>query len=130
MPRFDPVRVHAAVIRASTLLGKRRPPATYPEDFPRRLQGAKGAELAATLVNARDAADSLLRDALDAEQRARAAQEAAIEALRHLGGMSPGWRAIGAVLGIGGQGAHKRFRHVEAPPAQTTIDDALQAAEE
>lgn len=128
--RLDPNRVHAAIGRASSLLGRRRPPAVYPDDFPRRLAEAKGAELAASLVNARDAATSLLTDALQAEAQALAAQEAAIEALRHLGGMSPSWDAIGATLGLTRAGAHKRFRHVERPPAQTTIDDHLQGAAE
>lgn len=128
--RLDPARVHDSIGRASSLLGRRRPPAVYPDDFPRRLGEVKGAELAASLVNARAAASSLLTDALDAERRAIAAQEAAIEAMRHLGGMSPSWDAIGATLGLTRAGAHKRFRHVERPPAQTTIDEHLEDAGE
>lgn len=127
--RLDSRRLDRNVRLAAQLL-ERRLPAVYPQNLPERLAEARGIELNAALVNARDGALELLRDAVEAERDARAAQERAVEALRHAGAASPSWLQIGAELGIGAQGAHKRFRHVEAPPAQTTIDEHLEGPAE
>lgn len=126
--RLDPRRLDTAVHRAAQLLGRRTPP-VYPVNLPERLAEATGIDLMAALVNARDGALELLRDAVKQQHDARRAQELAIEALRHAGAATPSWAEIGAELGLGAQGTHKRFRHVEDPPAQTTIDTAVQADE-
>lgn len=120
----DAARVEDAVIRAAGLLRRHLPPA-----FPRDLKDAEHAaaswrERAALDARAEQGAIELLDAAVQAERDARAAQEAAVEALRHLR-RPPSWVTIGERVGLSPQGAHKRFRDVERPLAQTTIDQAL-----
>lgn len=123
---IDLRRADHAARRAAEILGKRAMPAPYPHDPAKQAVEASGrrrqAEYDAVLINARDGALRLLRDAVELEQNAQRAQAAAVEALRHLGGASVSWADIGGILGISAQGAHKRLRSVEGPLPQITID--------
>lgn len=121
-------RADDAARRAAEILGKRSMPAPYPHDpaeqaaaATRRRRGR--AELDAICINTRDGTLALLRDAIRLQRAAENAQTAAVEALRHLGGHSLSWTDIGRELDLTAAGAHKRLRHVEAPLAQTSIDD-------
>lgn len=74
-----------------------------------------------------DAGRSLIAAAADLEERARQAREAGVEALRHA--WPPlGWRELGDLLELSGQGAHKRYRHLDGPEPELTIDDELSGA--
>lgn len=124
---IDLRRADAAARDAATILGKRSMPAPYPHDPVAQAVDATAhrgrRELDALLINTRDGAIRLLKDAVDLEEDARRAQTKAVEALRHIGGASLSWEQIGRLLGISGAGAHKRLRSVEGPVAQRTIDE-------
>lgn len=125
--RFNLARADRAARRAADLLGRRAMPPRYPADPEADFRARSTREGGAVVVNTVDAVNELLQQAVDLERRGRDAQAAAIEALRHCGNASPSWEAIGRILGLSGQGAHKRYNHVEAPEAQVTIDDELEA---
>lgn len=123
MPDLDLELVDEELRAAAVLLG-RRMPASYPTDpasvyidSPRR---------AGLLDLVTGAGEELLALAHARELAAREAQGRIVRALRHLGGASPSWAAIGGRLGgLSQQGAHKRFAAIAAAPkAQLTIGDA------
>lgn len=129
MPPLDLRRVDAAARRAVDHLGRRTMPAPYPPDPAALERAATDSRRAyAVVVNTCDGALELLRQAVKAERAARAAQEAAVEALRFCGGAAPSWEAIGRELGISGQAAHRRYSHLERPTAQRSIDGLEDAA--
>lgn len=78
-----------------------------------------------------DGAVELLVRAVELEADAKLAQERAIEAIRHasIGGAYP-WSKIGELVGISAQAAFKRYRHLEDPEPQTTIERELEALEQ
>jgi hypothetical protein len=136
MPRNDPRRAHAAALQANEHLNRRQMPAPYPAGDPVELYSARltsgrphaARDADAVLVQMRDGALELLRQAVELERRAHAAQACAVQALRTLGPASPPWPVIGLELGLSGQGAHKRYRSLEERERQATIDDELEAA--
>jgi hypothetical protein len=135
MPRTDPRRAHAAALSASALLNRRTMPSTYPAGDPVELYSARLSsgrqhatrDAGAVLAGMRDGALDLLRQAVELERSAAAAQEAAVRALRLVGYASPSWAMIGAELGLTAQAAHKRYRHLEELDRELTIDDELGA---
>lgn len=131
MTQHDLRRVEDAATRAAGLIG-RRMPAIFPTGLHDQVATIRAAgysagqwrELNALDHRAREGAVELLKAARKAEADALAAQAAAVEALRHLR-RPPSWDDVGELTGLSRQGAHKRFRDVEAPLPQTTIDEEL-----
>lgn len=118
------LRAQRAVTRGLAGLGKRVPAFTDPTPA----DGARAAELEERRLRAHlevlDGGRELLRIADELERKAELARLAGVEALRHAG---PGesWAQIGERLGMTAQGAHKRYRDVDGPEAELTLDDEL-----
>lgn len=126
MPHPNLRRVERAGARAAAELGRARPSALI--DLADRWHAAdRGPAAIAELELARRAGEQLLREAVELERSALRAQEAAVEALRHVG-PAPSWRDLGAILGLSAQGTHRRYQHLDGPEAQRTIDDELEGA--
>lgn len=134
------LRGQRAATRGLQALGKRVPAWSDPaydrrrDDFqalysPQR-QAARRAERERqerARLEVLDAGRTLIAEALELERKADVARRAGVEALRHAW-PSQSWEAIGELLGVSGSATHKRYRDVEGPEAQTTIDDELAAA--
>lgn len=127
MPPLNARRVAAAAKRAADATGRTASHARL-EELPNALRLAAPRDVPVDLGNARRAAETILADAVRREADARAAQEAAVEALRWLGGYAASWDDVGALVGMSGQGAHRRYRHVMDPPRELTITDALEGS--
>lgn len=128
MPPLNARRVERAAKRAGDATGRTRHHAQL-EGLAERLHSATPRDLSVELGIARRDAETILTAAVRLEAQARAAQEAAVEALRWLGAYSATWTELGELLGLSGQAVHKRYRHVMEPPAELTIDDALAEAQ-
>lgn len=117
---LDLERAHKAICTASR--GPLRAP--YPTDPVTAHAAAAANRKAAIPIAMAEVAEHLLASAVCAEARARAEQAHLVEALRHLGDASLSWEQIGAVFGVSGQAAHKRFAAAVARPrAVLTLDD-------
>lgn len=125
MPDPNPRRAERAATRAAELVGRRLPSA-YPDRLADRLYDVQGPHRLALWQRHQEVARQLLEQAIAARARADEAIAAAVEAARH-GYLEPSWADLGEVLALSPAGAHKRFRHVEGPEAQSTIDDYLPA---
>lgn len=120
MTPLDIARAHEAICAAS----RGAPRAPYPVDPVTAYAEAAENRKAAIPIALAEAAERLLIEAARAEARARAVEQLAVDALRHLGPASASWVRIGEHLGVSGQGAHKRFAaSVERPRAALTFDD-------
>lgn len=117
-------RAERAARRAAELTG-RRLPAAYPVELAEQLHAARYPATIALWQRHREASLELLAGAVELEQRAEAAKRAAVEAAR-FGVLEPSWAELGDVLGLSPAGAHKRYRDVEGPGPQVTIDEALE----
>lgn len=71
-----------------------------------------------------DGGRELIAIANELERKADLARTAGVEALRHAHPPVP-WAQIGDRLGMTAQGAHKRFRFVDEPEAELTLDEEL-----
>lgn len=117
-------RAQKAARRGFEALGKRAPDLTDPledhdEHYRQRQERRERVRLEVL-----DAGRSLIARAAELDRQAREAREAGVEALRHA--WPPvGWRDLGELLELSGQGAHKRYRHLDGPEAELTLDDEL-----
>lgn len=132
MTPLDLARADRELRAAAKLVGHRIGYPPDPEARHRELVGYDRVELArrhAIVVELHDEARDVLQVAVRAERDAREAQERAVLALRKLGAYSPSWAHVGELVGMSGQGAHRRYAAAAArPPAELTIDDELAGA--
>jgi hypothetical protein len=127
MPVPNLRRVERAAARYGQALGRTADVAEMEGLADRAHAAPSSRERLAELELARRAGARLLERALAQAEAADRAVEAAVEVLRHVG-VGPSWAELGEALGLSSQGAHKRYRHVEAPEPQRTIDDELEAS--
>lgn len=131
-------RVRRALERGFDAIGRKLPSLIDPPSRPRGgyVGGAESAseyrrrvelEQRETL-QALELGRELVRRGVELEQAAEQAKRAGVEVLRctRIGGEP--WEAIAELLGMSKQGAHKRYRDVEAPEPELTIDDELERA--
>lgn len=125
----DLLRGQRAIARGLEALGRRTPTLTDPswdtesrEPYERRREREQRARLE-VLDGGRD----LIARGLELERQAEQAKRAGVEALRHAW-PAASWSAIGELLNLSGQGAHKRYRDVEGLEPELTIDDELAGA--
>lgn len=121
----DLQRAQRAITRGLEALGRRVPSFTAPvwdsdaEDL--RVWDERKAR---ARIEALDGGRDLIARAAELERQADAARRAGVEALRHAWPAEP-WPRIGELLGMSGQGAHKRYRDVAELEPELTIDDEL-----
>jgi hypothetical protein len=123
MPRLNLRRVERAGARAAKALGRKAPPPELVGAADRYATATGTPRSWGTVELCRRELDAMLADSLELERGALEARRAAVEGLRCLGAASPSWDELGKLLGVSGQAAHKRYRDVEGPEPQLTIDD-------
>lgn len=120
-------RAQAAANDGLEAAGRRARTFTDPAPMADESKRARDERLQRARLEVLDAGRSLIELGRDLEQAAEDAKRAGVLALR-LGGSVP-YSELGELLGLSTQGAHKRYRNVEAKAsAQRTIDDELEVA--